>query len=220
MEAFEKEIEKVKANLVLMADNISKMIREAIEGLEKREKKLLENVFLSEPQIDAMEIKNEKEIISLFARFQPEASDLRTLSMALFINRDLERIGDHSENIAESGIKYLEYPPVKPLIDIPRMAEISSDMLKDVIRAFIEKDSKLAVDVIKRDNDVDRLRDQIIMELTSFMVSDPKTIRPAVLLINITQHIERIADLATNLAEEAIYIIDGKVARHQDLRKL
>lgn len=215
----DNEIARIEEKLAKMAGEVTDMLSKSVKGLVDRKRELLTEVFDREPMIDEMEINNEKDIINVLARFQPKATDLRTLTMMLFINRDLERIGDHAEDIAESALRYLEYTPVKPLIDIPKMAQIASGMFNDVLKAFMDRDSELAIDVIKRDDDVDALRLQVIWELTAFMVSEPKTIRPAVLLINIAQHIERIGDLSTNLAEGVIYMAEGRIIKHQELRE-
>jgi phosphate transport system protein len=137
--------------------------------------------------------------IICIAQFEPKARDLRTILMVMKINNDLERIADHAVNIAESGLFLIERPPVKPLMDIPRMAQIAVKMLKDSISAFINEDAELAYNVSIRDNDVDALRDQIVRELVTFMSSAPATIERAFQLMRISNNLERISDLSTYL---------------------
>ena len=137
--------------------------------------------------------------------------------MDLFVNRDLERIGDHAENIKENAERIIQKPKLKEYVDLPIMTEITLGMLKDAIRSLSELDTELARDVIKRDDKVDALQDQIIRELYTYMVEDPSNIKVALRLITVTNNLERIADLSTNLAEEVIYMKEGKMLRHQEL---
>jgi phosphate transport system protein len=164
-----------------------------------------------------MEVENESLIITTMARYQPEAKYLRMLAMDLFVNRDLERIGDHAENIKEHAQSILTKPKLKEYVDLPKMTELTIQMLKDAIKAFAENDTNLARDVIKRDDIIDALEDQIIRELYTYMVEDPSTIKVGLRLIDVVKNIERVADIATNLAEEVIYMKEGKMLRHQEL---
>ena len=137
--------------------------------------------------------------------------------MILKMNNDLERIGDLAVNIAESSLFLMGKPPVKPLIDLPRMAEEVMLMLRNSILAFINEDTELAIEVCKHDDMVDALRDQIYRELITYMMSDPSTIERALHLMRISRNLERIADLATNICEDAIYTAEGKVIKHHRL---
>ncbi len=135
------------------------------------------------------------------------------------INADLERIGDQAVNIAESVLVLIPQPPLKPLIDIPRMAEIAEKMIRDALDAFVKKDAELARDVLRRDDEVDELKDQVFRELLTYMMADPGTIQRALALILISRNLERIADHATNIAEDVIFIVEAKDVRHHGTRR-
>ncbi|HDD53546.1 MAG TPA: phosphate signaling complex protein PhoU, partial [Thermosulfidibacter takaii] len=149
------------------------------------------------------------------ARYHPIARDLRLVLSSFSVNRHLERVGDHSVNIAEYVLDLIPQPPVKPLIDIPRMATISREMLKDAIDSLMEEDVDKAMKVIDRDEEVDDLLEQVRRELVTYMISDPKTIDRALKLTSIARNLERIADLATNIAENAVFLVKGKMIKHR-----
>ncbi|HZX10682.1 MAG TPA: phosphate signaling complex protein PhoU, partial [Acidobacteriota bacterium] len=150
----------------------------------------------------------------VMAKFQPTAKDLRLILMILKMNNDLERMADHAVNIAERSLFLIKNPMVKPLIDIPKSAEITIHMLKDSIDSFVKEDSRLAKSVCERDEKIDNLNDQILRELITYMFTDPSTIERSIKLIQISNNFERIADLATNICEDVIYIVEGKVIKH------
>jgi phosphate transport system protein len=152
--------------------------------------------------------------MKLLALRQPVASDLRFITSAMKIGSDLERVGDLAVNIAEVSLDLLQHPPIKPLIDIPRMAALAQSMVKDALNAFVNRDEKLARAVCKRDDEVDSLNDQVFRELLTYMMNDPSTINRAVGLILIGRHLERIADHATNIGEDVIYLVLGKTIKH------
>ncbi len=135
------------------------------------------------------------------------------------INSDLERIGDQAVNIAENVVKILPQPPLKPLIDIPRMAEIAEKMTRDSLDAFVRRDPELARDVLRRDDEVDQLKDQVFRELLTYMMADPGTIQRALALILISRNLERVADHATNIAEDVIFLVEAKDVRHHHLEQ-
>src|SRR6266436_578308 len=145
---------------------------------------------------------------------RPLTIDLRLITAAMKINADLERIGDQAVNVAENVIKLLPQPPLKPLIDIPRMAEIAQQMTRDALDSFVKKDPAMARDVLRRDDEVDSLKDQVFRELLTYMMADPGTIQRALSLILISRNIERIADHATNIAEDVIFLVEAKDVRH------
>ncbi len=212
---FEKKIKDLKKMLLEEAFLAECMIRRSIKGLVKRNKALLNEVIKKdEIKLNSLEVEIDEACINLIALHQPKAIALRTIIMILKMNNDLERIGDLSVNIAESALYLIEREPVKPLIDIPRMAEISIGMFNDAINSFINKDINKAKEVLERDTLVDNLRDQILRELITFMIADPRTIERATNLIRISRAIERIADLSTNIAEDVIFMIKGKVIKH------
>jgi phosphate transport system protein len=211
----EEKISRLKEELVEYASFVEGMIEKSIEGLLKREKEfLLDVIEKEEPKANAYEIALDEFCTFLIVQYSPKAKDLRTILMALQMVKDLERMGDHAVNIALSSAYLIERPPVKPLIDIPQMAEEATEMLKDSIRSFLEEDSILAKKVCERDDRVDGLRDQILRELITFMSSDPSTIERSLHLIRISQNLERIADLSTNIGEDVIFMVEGRIIKH------
>jgi phosphate transport system protein len=181
---------------------------------------MAEEVIKSDGKINQMEIDIDNQCIKILALYHPEAEDLRTVSMIMKINNDLERIGDHAVNIAEKTIYLADKPPVKPLIDIPRMADKAIQMLQESLDAFVNKDADLAIEVCKRDDEVDSLEPQIVRELVTYMIADPQTIDRSLTLILIAREIERVADLATNIAEDTYYMVSGKSMKHHSLENL
>jgi len=213
----EPRLNEIKERLLKMAEIVENMIDNSIKAIIEHNPEYLKYVEENENVVDQMEVENESLIITTIARYQPEAKYLRMLAMDLFVNRDLERIGDHAENIKEHAQSILTKPKLKEYLDLPKMTELTIQMLKDAIKAFAENDTNLARDVIKRDDIIDALEDQIIRELYTYMVEDPSTIKVGLRLIDVIKNIERVADIATNLAEEVIYMKEGKMLRHQEL---
>ncbi len=212
----EEKLIKLKEKIIEMAGIVEFMIEESIKGLTERDRTLLLDVIeKQEPKVNELEIEIEDIGMKFIALYHPEAEYLRTALMILQINNDLERMGDEAVNISESAIYLIERAPVKPLIDIPRMTEIVKEMLKDSLKSFIEKDVGLAKDICKRDDVVDALRDQIYRELITYMSNDPTTIERALHLQRIARSLERIADLSTNLCEDVIYMVSGRVIKHR-----
>lgn len=213
----ESRLNEIKERLLKMAEIVENMIDNSIKAIIEHNPEYLKYVEENENVVDQMEVENESLVITTIARYQPEAKYLRILAMDLFVNRDLERIGDHAENIKEHAQSILTKPKLKEYVDLPKMTELTIQMLKDAIKAFAENDTNLARDVIKRDDIIDALEDQIIRELYTYMVEDPSTIKVGLRLIDVVKNIERVADIATNLAEEVIYMKEGKMLRHQEL---
>lgn len=211
---FEEELNNLNKLMLQMATVAEEMITKSIKSLVDRNMILAEEVIKMDDRVNDMEIEIDNLCIKIQALYHPEAEYLRTVIMILKINNDLERIGDHAVNIAEKVIYLSDKPPVKPLIDIPRMADKSVEMLKNSLKAFIDKDSELAVEVCKNDDEVDILDKQVMRELISYMVSDPRTIDRALALIFIARDLERVADLATNISEDVYYIVQGKSLKH------
>jgi phosphate transport system protein len=211
----EGRIAELKESLFTMAGIVEEMLANSIKALVNRDAALVQLVTgAAEDRVNRLEVENEDAAINLMALYQPEASNLRTLAMVIKINNDLERIGDHAVNIAEAAALLMTRPPVKPLIDIPLMAEHTVAMLRDALNAFTQKDAALARDVCGRDSTVDALRDQINRELVTYMTSDAKTIDRALKLMMVSLNLERVADLATNIAEDVIYIVTGEDIKH------
>jgi phosphate transport system protein len=211
---FQKELEELKGNLLEMAALVEESIRDAVRSLVKRDSELAQQTFAKEDRINSLEIVIDDMCLRLLALRQPMAVDLRFITAAMKIITDLERMGDQAVNIAERAISLNQEPQLKPYIDIPRMAEITQSMVKDVLDAFVTKDSKLARSVCERDDLVDGLNDQVFRELLTYMVSDPKTTPRAVHLMIVCRCLERIADHATNIAEDVIFMVDALVIKH------
>jgi len=212
---FQKELEELKENLLKMAVMVEEAIRDSVRALVKRDDDLAKKVFEGEDRINKMEITIDDMCLKLLALRQPMAADLRFITSAMKIITDLERMGDQAVNIAERAISLNQEPQLKPYIDIPRMAEIAQSMVKDVLDAFVNRDSKLARSVCERDDIVDGLNDQVVRELITYMITDPKTITRAVHLMIVSRCLERIADHATNIAEDVIFMVDALVIKHR-----
>lgn len=215
MTILEQKVSELKEKLLLMAAKVEEMVSASISALINRDAAAAEQVINQlEEQVNRLEIEIEDMAINLVALYQPEASNLRTIAMIIKINNDLERIGDHAVNIAEAALFLIPRPPVKPLIDLPRMAEATISMLRDSLDAFTRSDAELARGVCGRDSVVDSLKDQISRELITYMTSDATTIDRALKLMLISLNLERIADLATNISEDVIYAVTGEVIKH------
>lgn len=211
---FDEELNELKEKLLKMSSLVEDAISFSVKALVDREQDLAERVIKSDDSINMLEIEIDEIVIKLLALRQPEAGDLRFITSAIGINKDLERMGDLAVNIAERTIDLLKVPPLKPLIDIPRMAELAQKMVKDSIDSFVNRDSKLAKDVCERDDEVDKLNDQVFRGLLTYVMQDPKNIETAVDLILVGRHLERIADHSTNISEDVIYMVDGRVIKH------
>jgi phosphate transport system protein len=211
---FQQELNKLKGNLLQMAGLAERAISNAVEALVKRDTPLAEKTIAEDEKINQMELRIDDMCLKLLALHQPMAADLRFITSAMRINTELERIGDQAVNIAERVISLNQEPQLKPYIDIPRMAEISQSMVKDVMDAFVNGDAQLARSVCERDDQVDGLNDQVFRELLTYMMGDSKTITRAVHLIIVSRCLERIADHATNIAEGVIFMVKALVIKH------
>jgi phosphate transport system protein len=211
----EEKLVELRKTLIEFATLVERMIESSIKGLERREKELLDSVAqIDEPKANELDIKLDELCASLIAQYQPMAKDLRIILMIFKMNEALERMADHAVNISESGLYLLETPAVKPLIDIPEMATVAAQMLRDSIAAFINEDAGLAESVCARDSIIDDLRDKTYKELIDVMSEDSSTIKRCLHLMRISRNIERIADLSTNMCEDIIFIVEGKVIKH------
>jgi len=211
---FDEELKELKEKLLEMAARAEEQIALAVRGLKDRDEAMACQVLDREEAINLLDIEIDEMCLRLLALRQPMATDLRFITSAMKISSDVERIGDLAVNIAERTIDLLKAPQLKPLIDIPRMAQMSQDMVRDAINAFINRDEKLARDVCERDDRVDELNDQVFRELLTYMMQDSGTISRAVDLILVGRHLERIADHATNIGEDVIYMVRGKTIKH------
>jgi phosphate transport system protein len=189
-------------------------LRLAVSGLVDRDVSTIERVLGGDTAINQLHIEIDDRCFKLLALHQPMAVDLRAIVSAVKINTDLERVGDLAVNIAEAVRRYMQHPPVKELIDIPRMAVIAQDMLRDALDAYVRRDTFLAQNVLDRDDELDALKTLVFRELLNHMLRDPGTIEPSLDLILISRHLERIGDHATNVAEDVIFMVSAKDVRH------
>jgi phosphate transport system protein len=211
---FDEELKDLKEKLLEMASRAEEQIGLAVRGLKDRKEEMACEVLDKEQDINRLDIEIDEMAMRLLALRQPMATDLRFITSAMKIGSDLERIGDLAVNIAERTLDLLKVPPLKPLIDIPRMASLAQGMVRDVLNAFVNGDADLAKNVCQRDDQVDQLNGQIFRELLTFMMADQTTIPRAVDLILVGRHLERIADHATNIGEDVIYMVKGKTIKH------
>jgi phosphate transport system protein len=211
---FDVELDQLRQKLVMMATKVEILINHSIEAIRKRDATVVEAALVMDKEIDRMEIEIEEAAIFLIARHQPAAGDLRFLVGAIKINNDLERIGDHGVNIAQSAALLASAPEIKVLADLPWMAGLAVSMLKDSLDSFISGDPEKAREVCSRDDQVDELKDEILRTVLTFMMENPDFISGGMTLILVARNLERIADLATDISEEAIYIHQGKVIKH------
>lgn len=208
--SFDVELKELQGEIIKMGTFVREAIDRAVESLAQRDIELAKEVVQDDEIADKYEQEIEKKCLKLLATRQPMAVDLRMIGTALKIVTDLERMADHASDIAKITIRLNGEPLIKPLVDIPRMAEISQLMVKESLEAFINKDMDLAYSMIERDNEVDQLYSQIFRELLTYMMEDPKTIKQATHLLFVAQFLERIGDHATNLGEWVIYMITGE----------
>jgi phosphate transport system protein len=192
---FDQELEDLKGQLLLMGGHTEAIIQKSVEALKRRDPGLAEGVFEDDKAIDRLEIDIEERCVGLLALRQPLAADLRVITAALKISNDLERMGDHAVNI-------------------PRMAAMADSMLRDALDAYVRRDAATARRLCRRDDEVDNLNRQIFRELLSFMMEDPATITRAMDLILVARNLERVADLATNIAEEVVFIAEARIIKH------
>lgn len=211
----EEKMTDLKRDLAEYAGLVQKMIENSVRGLLAKDGESLRTVIeTDEPKANDWEIRIDELCTNMIAQFQPRARDLRTILMVLGMNKDLERMGDHAVNIAEDALFLIERPPVKQLLDIPRMAEEARGMVRDCLFSFLNADAALARAVCERDSLVDGLEKQILRELITYMTSDATTIERALHLLNIARNLERIADLSTNIGEDVIFMVEGRVIKH------
>ena len=211
---FQEELEALQTRLLEMGGLAEERASAAVQGLVSRDAALIDRVLRGDEPLNALHIDIDSRCFRLLALHQPMAFDLRSIVAAVKINTDLERVGDLAVNIAEAGKRYLQHPPVKALIDIPRMGELAQKMLRDALDAFVRRDIPLAEAVLAADDTLDALKTRIFRELLTYMLQAPETIEPALDLILISRHLERIGDHATNVAEDVIFILSARDVRH------
>lgn len=213
---YSEQLARLREQVLRMGGLVEQMTRRVIRALVERDIGILPEIRSMETQVNLLHIEIDEACIELIALRQPAAVDLRFIAAAMKINTDMERIGDQAINIVERAEVLLTVPPLKPLIDIPRMADIAQEMLKASLDAFVNGDDALALETIHRDDEVDQLKDQVFRELFTYMMSDPSTIPRAMELILVSRHLERIGDHATNICEDVIFMVKGKDVRHQE----
>jgi phosphate transport system protein len=208
---FHKTLRSIQDELLVMGSMVEKALDRSMEALKTRNLTLANEVIDNDNEIDKKRYEIEEKCIELIATQQPMARDLRVIVSILSIVSELERIGDHAEGIGKITIMIGNEPPLKPLIDLPRMAEKTIDMLHRSLQAFINMDAEMAKKIISEDNDIDNLYTQVFRELLTFMIEDPRTITRATRLIWVNHNLERSADRVTNICERVVYIVTGKL---------
>jgi phosphate transport system protein len=211
---FADEIEELKQRLLMMGGLAEDRLRLAIQALVERDRTLLGTVICGDEVINTLHLEIDDRCFKLLALHQPMAIDLRVIVAALKINSDLERVGDLAVNVAEAAEQYIAHAPVKPLIDLPRMADMAQRMLHEALDAFVSHDAEAAQSVLTQDDILDALKNQIFRELLTYMLGDPRKIEPGIELILISRHLERVGDHATNIAEDVIFIVEARDVRH------
>jgi phosphate transport system protein len=211
---FDEELKNLKERLLRMAGLVEESIELAIEALRDQKEEPARQVMCHETEINTLDVEVDEACLRLMALRQPMAGDLRFITSAMKITSELERMGDLAVNVAEQALILAKLPLLKPLIDIPRMARMAQAMVRDSINAFVNRDEALARSVCERDDEVDDLDEQIFRELLTYMMEDPGSIKRAVALILVSRNIERMADHATNICEDVIYLVKGKTIKH------
>ena len=215
---FDEELNELYTYLLKMASMVQEAISHSIESLKNNDRKMAEDLIISDTKIDELEIIIDDKCIDLIARYQPVAKDLRFIATAMKINAELERIADLAVDIAQRVLELVDKPLLKPLIDIPKLSIIAQRMVSDSIEAFIKRDTELAKKVLASDSEADKLRNDIADELVrDYMSVDPKTVDRGIPLLLIARHLERICDHTTNIAEDVIYMVEGKIVKHKHL---
>jgi phosphate transport system protein len=210
-----KELVKLGNNVLGLGALAEQAIQDSVKSLVERKSDIAKKVIKRDREINDLDVAIDEDCIRLLALGQPRARDLRFIATTLKITTDLERIGDLSVNIAERAIELNKEPQLKPYIDIPRMAEIAQEMVKDSLDAYVRGCTSLPYDVIKKDDEIDKLMEQVFNELLFYMIQDQRTVSRAVRISYVAKYLERIADHATNIAEMVIYMCKGKIVRHK-----
>lgn len=214
---FERELEEIKTSVLAMAGKVERNVADATTALVECDAELAKTVIQRDEDIDRHEVEIDRLTTEFIVRHQPAASDLRFVVAAIKLGPELERIGDHAVNTAERTLELCGKPMIKPLIDLPRMLNMARAMVSDAITAYINRDAESAREIIERDDRVDESYEQLLRELLTFMIENPNTITQAMGLIFVGRYAERIADQATNICEEVVYIVEGEPIRHQHL---
>ena len=210
----DQDLDRVRQMLLKMGGMVEGMVAKATQSLLDRNNQLSNDVIDGDNEVDRLEIEIDELCHLILGTKQPTAVDLRFLVAVMKINSDLERIGDSAVNIAQSVLQLNEVPPLKPYIDLPRLSILVQDMVRRSLDAFVRRDARLATEVCESDDAVDGLYKQLFRELLTYMIEDPKTVSRALHLLLVSRNMERIADHATNIAEDVIYYVEGRDIRH------
>jgi phosphate transport system protein len=214
---FQHDLEELKQRLLWMGSLAERAVHQSVQSLLEADENLAEAVLTEEDSINEMQIEIDDRVQRLLALQAPMAVDLRFLLAVSRINGDLERIGDQAVNIAQSSMRVMRHPQVKPYVDLPRMTELAEGMVRDSLNALVRGDQELAQSVMQRDDQVDRLRDQLFRELLTYMMENSAVVFAAFELVLVAKNLERIGDHATNIAEDVIYFVAGRDVRHPAL---
>ncbi len=208
------EIKDLQHELLEMAGLAEQMLRQAIESVLTRDETLAQIVIDTDDKIDQYENEIESLCIQLIALHQPVASELRFLTMVMKISHNIERLADKSVGIARRSIELLEYPPIKPFVDLPYVANLIQTMVKDVLDAFVNRNAELALEIRERDDEVNEIYEKMLRELLTILSEHPKLISPGISILLLFRHLERIGDLAASIGEEVYYLVKGDIIRH------
>jgi phosphate transport system protein len=211
---FQEELDALQGRLLEMGGLAEERVRTAVQGLVERDSAMIDETLAGDEPVNELHLDIDNRCFTLLALHQPMAKDLRAVVACVKINTDLERVGDLAVNIAEAARRCVGHPPVKQLLDIPRMGEIAQGMLRDALDCFVKRDTRLAQHVLEQDDHLDALKTQIFRELLTYMIQNPATVEPALDLILISRHLERIGDHATNVAEDVIFMVEALDVRH------
>jgi phosphate transport system protein len=211
---FHEELAQLKTLLLDMSTLAEELVRGSVQALRERDTAKAQAVILGDRELDALEIEADDACIHLLALQQPMARDLRLITMAMKISNDLERVGDHAVNIAETVIRLSEHPPFVHFAEIEEMSRLASEMLSDALDAFVRRDPEGAREVCARDDRVDALHESMFRILLTHMMEDPRRIGPAMNIFLVSRNLERIADLATNVAEDVVFLVEGLNIKH------
>jgi len=211
---FDEQIQDLLEKLVLMGRVAESMIQLALRVLIERNESLVEEVLRKEQEVNGLQLEIDDRAVKLTALQQPVGSDVRFLFMASRIATELERIADQAVNVCQNAHYVLKSPPLKPLVDLPRLGELAETMVRKSLEALVMRDCALARVVFEDEQEVDLLRDHIFRVLLTYMMADPGTIERAIALILMSRNLERVGDHATNIAEEVIYLVEGREVRH------
>ena len=211
---FEKDLNEMKERLLWMGSLAERAVHQSVHAVLESDEALAKRVLEEEDAINELQMEIDDRVVQLLALHQLMAIDLRFVLAVSRINNDLERIGDQAVNVAQGALRILRHPRVKPYVDLPRMSELAEGMVRDSLNAVVRRDLTLARSVLVRDDQVDNLRDQIFRELLSYMMGDSAVVFQAFELILVAKNLERVADHATNIAEDVIYMVEGHDVRH------